>query len=59
MVAYGFEMTASNGGVIQVPEEEFQKLGVASISPKKDLSVLIKGKDEFEGAIWKFDVGLA
>lgn len=57
MIFHGFEMTANDGGNIQVPEEGFQNLGVASISPKKDPSVLSKRRDEFDSTVWGFDVG--
>jgi len=57
MLVYGFELKMSNGDMCKVPKGEFQKLGVASISPAKDMDVLIKRRDEFEGVIWEFDVG--
>jgi cytochrome P450 len=57
MLVYGFELEMSDGDKLKVPKGEFQKLGVASISPEKDLDVLIKRRDEFEGVVWEFDVG--
>ena len=57
MLLFGFELTLSDGAILPVPKGEFQRLGVASISPEKDLDVLVKRRQEFEGAVWKFDVG--
>jgi len=59
MVIYGFEISMADGSTWEVPKGEFQRLGVASISPKDDLDVLIKRKAEFEGVVWKFDAGTA
>jgi cytochrome P450 len=56
MLLYGFEVEMSSGGRLEVPEGEFQKLGVASISPSKDLDVLIKRRKGFEGVVWEFEV---
>jgi cytochrome P450 len=57
MLIYGFELRMNDGSTLPVPKGEFQKLGVASISPAKDLDVLVKRRQEFEGVVWKFDVG--
>jgi cytochrome P450 len=57
MMVYGFELTMSDGGVVQVPEPEFQRLGISSMSPKKDLAVLIRRREEFEGVMWQFETG--
>ncbi|KUJ08300.1 cytochrome P450 [Mollisia scopiformis] len=56
VLVYGFELSMSDGSVMRVPKGEFQKLGVASISPEKDLDVLIQRRKGFEDAIWAFDV---
>ncbi|CZR63469.1 related to cytochrome P450 oxidoreductase [Phialocephala subalpina] len=59
MLLHGFELSMSDGGKLKVPPGEFQRLGVASISPEGDLDVLIKRRKEFEGVVWEFDVGTA
>ncbi|TVY21382.1 7-alpha-hydroxycholest-4-en-3-one 12-alpha-hydroxylase [Lachnellula arida] len=55
MLVLGFELSLSDGAKLQVPKGEFQRLGVASISPDKDLDVSIKRREEFEGVTWEFD----
>lgn len=57
MLVLGYELNMSDGGKLQVPKGEFQKLGVASISPLKDLDVLAKRREEFAGVVWKFEAG--
>jgi cytochrome P450 len=57
MLLYGFELSMSDGGRLQVPKGEFQRLGVASISPEKDLDVLVKRRQNFEGVVWEFNAG--
>lgn len=47
----------SDGSVLKIPERGFQKLGVASRSPKSDVDVLISRRTEFEGVTWLFDSG--
>lgn len=59
MLAYGFDLSMTNGSKLYVPKGQFQKLGVASISPEGDLDVLIQRRKEFEGVVWEFDVGNA
>jgi len=59
MLLYGFELSMSDGSRLQVPKGEFQRLGVASISPEKDLDVLVKRRQNFEGVVWVFNVGSA
>jgi cytochrome P450 len=56
MLLHGFELSMNDGGNLHVPKGEFQRLGVASISPEQDLDVLIKRREEFEGVIWEFEV---
>lgn len=55
MLVLGFELSLSDGAKLQVPKGGFQRLGVASISPDKDLDVSIKRREEFEGVTWEFD----
>jgi cytochrome P450 len=57
MMVYGFDVEMNDGGVLQVPEAEFQRLGVGSLSPKKDVAVLIQRREEFGGVTWQFDTG--
>ena len=57
MMVLGFDMTMDDGSAMIVPEGQFQRLGVASVSPKADPSVLIKRREEFEGVEWQFYVG--
>ncbi|KAF8855360.1 cytochrome P450 [Acephala macrosclerotiorum] len=59
MLLHGFELSMTDSKNLRVPKGEFQKLGVASISPEGDLDVLIKRREEFEGVLWEFDVGNA
>jgi cytochrome P450 len=59
MLLHGFELSMDDGSTIRVPKGEFQRLGVASISPEKDMDVLIKRRDGFEGVVWEFDVDKA
>ncbi|TVY26205.1 7-alpha-hydroxycholest-4-en-3-one 12-alpha-hydroxylase [Lachnellula hyalina] len=57
MLVLGFELSTSDGGKLHVPKGEFQRLGVASISPEKDLDILITRRKEFEDVTWEFDTG--
>ncbi|KAH8655085.1 cytochrome P450 [Tricladium varicosporioides] len=57
MLVYGFEISMADESKWRVPRGEFQKLGVASISPMKDVDILMKRMAQFEGAIWEFDAG--
>lgn len=59
MMVYGFELCMSDGSGLEVPESGFQKLGVASRSPKSDIDVLISRRKVFEGATWVFDSGVS
>jgi len=59
MLLYGFELSLSDGGVLPVPKGAFQRVGVASISPEKELEVLVKRRPNFEGVVWEFNVGSA
>ena len=59
MLLYGFELSMGDGGVLPVPKGEVQKLGFASISPEKELEVLVKRRPNFEGVVWEFNVGSA
>lgn len=59
MLIYGFEMEMADGSKWQVPKGEFQRLGVASVSPMKDMDVVISRRTEFEGVIWEFESGTA
>lgn len=56
ILVYGFDLTMSDGSNLKVPKGGFQKLGVASISPEKDLDVLIRRREEFEDVVWEFKV---
>jgi cytochrome P450 len=59
MLLYGFELSTSDGGILPVPKGGFQRLGVASISPEKELEVLVKRRPNFEHVVWEFNVGRA
>jgi cytochrome P450 len=57
LLVYGFEITETDGSVIKVREGCFQKIGESSRRPKDDPEVIIKRREEFGGAVFRFDVG--
>lgn len=54
MLVYGFDVSMSDGSILRVPERCFQKMAVASRSPKEHMDVVIRRRKEFEGVTWGF-----
>ncbi len=59
MVVLGFEIERKGGGVLSAPQTEGGtcNLGDGSTSPKGDVDIQIRRREEFEGATFGFDVG--
>lgn len=65
MVIYGFEIqtvvkSSKEGdveGTLEVPKAHFMKIGNNTRKPDGDVEVRIRRKREFEGVLWRFDVG--
>lgn len=55
MLVYGFEVSMSDGSALRIPERCFHKMAVASRSPKEDIDVVIRRRNEFEGVTWGFN----
>ncbi|KAL2072026.1 hypothetical protein VTL71DRAFT_11369 [Oculimacula yallundae] len=54
---YGFDILGRDGGMINVPKMDVNKLGDGSTSPKGDTKVLMRSRKGFEGVEWGFAVG--